>query len=289
MASAVILQPLDLLKTRVQQSGRPSLSASLRDARASRQLIRTLWRGTVPSALRTGFGSALYLTLLNAIRQHVQQIGYAGQRHWETRGSSALPALTNTANLISGASARTVAGFCLMPLTVIKVRFESSLFSYPSMMAAASDIRRVDGIRGFFSGFGATALRDAPYAGLYVVIYESLKMRINSWVSTHYHDAGHGQSTMPSAVASSINFCSAIVAGAACSAISNPFDAIKTRIQLQPHQYRNTWQAVSVMVVQDGFRSLWDGLALRMSRKALSSALAWTVYEELIRKSSVTA
>ncbi|KAF4510478.1 hypothetical protein G6O67_002359 [Ophiocordyceps sinensis] len=166
MASAVILQPLDLLKTRVQQSGRPSLSASLRDARASRQLIRTLWRGTVPSALRTGFGSALYLTLLNAIRQHVQQIGYAGQRHWETRGSSALPALTNTANLISGASARTVAGFCLMPLTVIKVRFESSLFSYPSMMAAASDIRRVDGIRGFFSGFGATALRDAPYAGL---------------------------------------------------------------------------------------------------------------------------
>jgi solute carrier family 25, member 38 len=27
---------------------------------------------------------------------------------------------------------------------------------------------------------------------------------------------------------------------------------------------------------------LFDGLALRMGRKALSSALAWTVYEELI-------
>ena len=29
-------------------------------------------------------------------------------------------------------------------------------------------------------------------------------------------------------------------------------------------------------------RSFFDGLGLRMSRKALSSALAWTVYEELI-------
>jgi solute carrier family 25 protein 38 len=39
-------------------------------------------------------------------------------------------------------------------------------------------------------------------------------------------------------------------------------------------------------VVEDGMRSLWDGLALRISRKALSSALAWTVYEDLIRRMS---
>ncbi|KAM4059318.1 mitochondrial carrier protein [Hirsutella rhossiliensis] len=287
IASAVILQPLDFLKTRVQQTGRPSLSACLRDARRSSQLIRTLWRGTVPSALRTGFGSALYLTSLNAIRQHVQQMGDAEEWRRETGGSSALPDLTYTANLVSGAMARTIAGFCLMPLTVIKVRFESSLYSYPSMIAAAREIQRADGLRGFFSGFGATAIRDAPSAGMYVVIYESFKKRINSWVFTSYLDTGHA--TISGPVASSINFSSAIVAGAACSAISNPFDAIKTRIQLQPHQFRNIWQAASVMVAQDGFRSLWNGLALRMSRKALSSALAWTVYEELIRKSSVTA
>lgn len=169
-----------------------------------------------------------------------------------------------------------------MPLTVIKVRFESSLYSYPSLIAAARDIRRADGLRGFFSGFGVTAVRDAPYAGMYIAIYELLKLRLNSWVSAHYHDTAFA--TMSGPVASSINFTSAIVAGATCSAISNPFDAIKTRIQLEPHQYRNIWHAASVMVGRDGFRSLWAGLALRMSRKALSSALAWTVYEELIRK-----
>lgn len=31
------------------------------------------------------------------------------------------------------------------------------------------------GVRGLFQGFTATAVRDAPYAGLYVVFYEKGK------------------------------------------------------------------------------------------------------------------
>ncbi|KAK5017277.1 hypothetical protein LTR60_002008, partial [Cryomyces antarcticus] len=42
--------------------------------------------------------------------------------------------------------------------------------------------------------------------------------------------------------------------------------------------------AATIMLREDGVRSLFDGLALRIGRKALSSALAWTVYEELIRR-----
>lgn len=212
-------------------------------------------------------------------------MGNHGQLRPATSGSSVLPTLTGAGNLISGATARTITGLFLMPLTVIKIRLESSLYSYPSLLAAASDIRRTDGVRGFFSGFGATTLRDVPYAGLYIVFYESLKMRINSWITTDY--LGARQATMSASLASSINFSSAITAGAVCSALSNPFDVMKTCIQLQPHRYRNTWQAASLILAEEGLWSLWDGLALRMSRKALSSALAWTVYEELIPRSSV--
>lgn len=88
--------------------------------------------------------------------------------------------------------------------------------------------------------------------------------------------------------AASINFASGVFSGVVCSVISNPFDAVKTRIQLQPDGYRNMVHAAKRMVGEEGFRALWDGLALRMSRKALSSALAWTVYEELIRRAEVT-
>ena len=236
--------------------------------------------------MRTGFGSALYFTSLNKIRESARQSSLLRQRldGRAQSGSSALPVLTNSANLLSGAAARTFAGFVLMPLTVIKVRFESNFYSYPSMWAAARDIHRGTGLRGFFSGFGATAMRDAPYAGLYVLFYEMLKTHLSTLVSPT-DGAASGEVRMRPSLASSINFSSAMLAGAACSAVSNPFDAVKTRIQLRPQRYRNMWQAWRTMVVEDGLRSLWDGLALRMSRKALSSALAWTVYEELIRRS----
>jgi solute carrier family 25, member 38 len=83
-------------------------------------------------------------------------------------------------------------------------------------------------------------------------------------------------------VGASVNFGSGVFAAAVATAITNPFDAVKTRLQLFPARYGNMLRAGRMMVREEGVRSLFDGLALRMGRKALSSALAWTVYEELI-------
>jgi len=180
-----------------------------------------------------------------------------------------------------------------MPLTVLKVRYESSLYKYSSLVGAARDIASREGLRGFFAGFGATAIRDAPYAGLYVLFYEQSKRRLSRIYGASGSNIATADSNKPDkrmgvSRAASINFVSAMVSGVVCSIISNPFDAVKTRIQLQPDGYRNMVHATRRMVSEEGFRALWDGLALRMSRKALSSALAWTVYEELIRQAEVT-
>lgn len=289
IASAVLLQPLDLLKTRVQQSGHRSLTSYLREVAAAPNKIQTLWRGTIPSALRTGFGSALYFTSLNSIRQHVAQSRLLSQAAGNRAAhSSSLPTLTPSANLIAGAVARTFAGFVLMPLTVIKVRYESNLYSYKSLLGASSDIYRTNGPRGFFAGFGATAVRDAPYAGMYVLFYELLKKQLSSLSTRRDGHSPNRPVAITTSHATLVNFSSAVMAGGACSVISNPFDAIKTRIQLQPAVYRNMYQACQKMVSEEGIRSLMDGVALRMSRKAMSSALAWTVYEELMRRAERT-
>ncbi|KAI0548620.1 mitochondrial carrier domain-containing protein [Xylaria curta] len=230
-------------------------------------------------------GSAIYFTTLNTIRQQAALLTSPSTSHHRRPSSSALPKLSNTTNLLSGAFARAFAGFILMPLTVIKVRYESSMYSYHSVIGAARDIYRTDRIPGFFAGFGATAMRDAPYAGLYVVSYEQFKKRLG-----HIYGPGAGSAAtdMAGSVSATINFSSGALAGATCSFISNPFDAVKTRIQLQPHVYRNMFHACQMMVTQEGVRSLYDGLALRMTRKAISSALAWMLYEELIRRAEST-
>lgn len=197
--------------------------------------------------------------------------------------SSALPKLSNLANLTTGAFARAAAGFILMPITIIKVRYESNLYAYSSIAGAGRDILRTEGLRGFYSGFGATAMRDAPYAGLYVLFYENLKKRL-SLLAQNVPVAGERTEGMRGSTSATINFGSGVLAAGLATAITNPFDAIKTRIQLQPKKYPNMLYAARKLVIDDGVKSLFGGLGLRMGRKALSSALAWTLYEELIRR-----
>ncbi|KAG0160022.1 hypothetical protein PDIDSM_7549 [Penicillium digitatum] len=280
LTSSVLLQPADLLKTRVQQSQGASLLPTLKAIISSPNPIRGLWRGTLPSALRTGFGSALYFTSLNALRQAVAQSNPMALTSPVTgaRSSSVLPKLSNTANLATGAVARVAAGFGMMPVTVIKVRYESDFYAYRSLVGAGRDIVRTEGLRGLFAGFGATAARDAPYAGLYVLFYEQLKRRFALMVA----EPSNAAETPTAISSSSIHFVSGGAAAGMATAITNPFDAVKTRLQLMPAKYGNMLHATRLMIHEDGMRSLFGGLGIRMARKAISSALAWTVYEELI-------
>ena len=179
----------------------------------------------------------------------------------------------------------------MMPITVIKVRYESNLYSYSSLWQASTAIFKTEGFRGFFAGFGATAVRDAPYAGLYVLFYEESKKRLSSIVgkleqkkitttsSKEIRGAGLSSST-----SAGINFASGILAAGLGTTFTNPFDAIKTRLQLMPDRYLNMGHAAKKMLREEGVASLFDGLGIRIARKAMSSALAWTVYEELIRR-----
>ncbi|KAI4686612.1 uncharacterized protein J4E84_005893 [Alternaria hordeiaustralica] len=284
--SAVLLQPADLLKTRVQQSRSSTLLGTIQSIASGPNPIRQFWRGTLPSTLRTGFGSAIYFSSLNALRHRASLVAAGSSSDAAVKGaehSSSLPKLSNTANLATGAFARTWAGFIMMPITVLKVRYESSLYSYNSLFTASRDIFRTEGLKGFFAGFGATAVRDAPYAGLYVLFYEQSKRKLSS-LATKIEETSGTATKLSTSTSAGINFISGVAAAGLGTTITNPFDAIKTRIQLMPHKYGNMVQASKKMLAEEGMRSMFDGLGIRIARKAMSSALAWTVYEELIRR-----
>lgn len=170
----------------------------------------------------------------------------------------------------------------MMPITVLKVRYESSLYAYTSLTSATRDIYRTTGLKGFFAGFGATAVRDAPYAGLYVLFYEQSKRRLSNLATKI--EGSSPTAKLSTSTSAGINFLSGVAAAGLGTTITNPFDAIKTRIQLMPDKYTNLVQAGKKMLSKEGVRSLFDGLGIRIAKKAVSSALAWTAYEELIRR-----
>ena len=168
-----------------------------------------------------------------------------------------------TSNLIAGAFARASVGLLVMPITIVKVRYESNLYNYTSITHAFQSIWASDGLRGLFYGYGSTILRDAPYSGIYVLLYERLRSEF----------------TQPHPL---VNMGSAAFAGFIATGLTHPFDAVRTRIQLQPDRYPNAWATFLRLVKEDGVRSLFAGMSPRILRKTLSAAVTWTVYEELL-------
>jgi solute carrier family 25 protein 38 len=177
-----------------------------------------------------------------------------------------MPKLSVRANLLTGAVARTLVGALLMPMTVIKARYESNHYRYRSLMEAVVTIGRQDGLRGYFLGFQATVWRDAPYAGMFMAVYELGKDTLSG-------------TPLPTPA---INLASGMVAGLTATTLTHPFDLIKTRIQLYPTVYTTLPRTVAHILQREGWRALFSGLSVRLARKTVSSAITWSLYEWLV-------
>ncbi|EDO17842.1 hypothetical protein Kpol_1043p32 [Vanderwaltozyma polyspora DSM 70294] len=276
LTSAVALQPLDLLKTRIQQHQSQSIWSIVKNSKG----FSELWRGTLPSAIRTSLGSALYLSSLNLMRTAIAK----SKTNYNDGASksSLLPKLTTYENLISGALARGAVGYMTMPVTVIKVRYESTLYSYTSLSQAVKHIYQSERIPGFFRGFGPTLVRDAPYSGIYVLLYEKAKEVVPKLLPRKFIKFDKHGSYLTS-TSTLVNSTSAILSACLATTITAPFDTIKTRMQLEPKRYTNVWFTFKSIIKNEGILKLFSGLSMRLTRKALSAGIAWGIYEELIK------
>merc|ERR1719412_2893322 len=89
-------------------------------------------------------------------------------------------ATENVAGLWKGMTPRCVAGCAMIPITVLKTRFESGQYNYTKMSSALLDIYCREGFRGLCCGLTPTLVRDAPYSGLYLMFYTQLKQLLSN-------------------------------------------------------------------------------------------------------------
>ncbi|KAK3834167.1 MAG: mitochondrial carrier domain-containing protein [Linnemannia elongata] len=296
LCACVFVQPLDLIKTRLQQQQQAHLAFIKQGGQAGLTIaplestiwktvfgiikegsVLSLWRGTAPTIVRNVPGAAMYFTVLNEARTLLARrkvTNGAEQSDTNNASGSALPKLSNTENLVAGGASRAAIGFVMMPATVIKVRYESNLYNYKSMSGAFTSIFRTEGIRGLWAGFGATAMRDAPLAGLYVLFYEQAKTYLgNLRATSSYFDVS----------TPTIHMVAGVTAGFFSTTLTHPFDMLKTRMQLKPAEYKNVLQAARKVLMEEGAIGFLDGILVRTVRKSIHSAISWTVYEEVVR------
>ena len=155
VASTLLFQPLDLLKTRLQTTGGKE-AGGLTRALASvvtRHGVAGLWRGLAPSLARTVPGVGLYFSAAHSLR------------------ASLAPDPSPATSLLVGAAARSLAVTATIPVTVVKLRCEAA----EAAGTRASDIWRAEGVRGLTRGLLPTILRDAPFSGIYMMLYDTIK------------------------------------------------------------------------------------------------------------------
>ncbi|XP_014103938.1 PREDICTED: solute carrier family 25 member 38 isoform X4 [Pseudopodoces humilis] len=240
--STLLFQPLDLLKTRLQTL-QPAVNGSGRAGMVTLlfRVVRTesilgLWKGVSPSFARCIPGVGIYFSTLYVMKQ----------KFFVDRSPTALE------SVFLGATARAVSGICMLPVTVVKTRYESGRFGYGSVYGALKSIYQTEGFRGMFSGLTATLLRDAPFSGIYLMFYTQTK------------------NLTPQGILASL--------------ATQPADVIKTHMQLSPQKYHRTSQAIAFIYKDFGLVGFFRGGVPRVLRRTLMSAMAWTVYEQMMEK-----
>ncbi|KAF8516025.1 solute carrier family 25 member 38 [Hysterangium stoloniferum] len=277
LTSVICLQPFDLLKTRMQQGydtshhlqGRvPGIISIARNV-VDTHGVFGLWRGTLPTLARNVPGVALYMSTLNQVRVVMAGTTYfTKMRPASGSSSSVLPSLTLQGNLLAGAVTRSAVGTLLNPLAILKARYESDLYAYRSLWEAFSSLIK-SGPSQLFRGAAASVMRDAPYAGLFLMTYEHLK-----------HESGILFNPLTNSSMIVINGFAGAGAGTAATLLTHPFDVLKTRLQVRNgDKYHTLRSTVRTIWTDRGLRGFFDGISLRLSRKVLSSAIGWAVYE----------
>uniref|UniRef100_A0A8C5EH29 Mitochondrial glycine transporter B-like n=1 Tax=Gouania willdenowi TaxID=441366 RepID=A0A8C5EH29_GOUWI len=165
--STLLFQPLDLVKTRLQTANSNLQPGSARVGMVSvllgvvrKENLLGLWKGMSPSFARTIPGVGIYFSTYFSLKQHFVPEG-------------APPGPLQA--VLLGGGARTVAGVIMLPITLIKTRFECGRYSYVSVVGALRSVCRTEGPGALFSGLMATLFRDVPFSGIYVMFYSQAK------------------------------------------------------------------------------------------------------------------
>lgn len=265
--SALLFQPLDLVKTRLQNSV-PIASTNLVNGSAilrpgsviacigdilQKEHLSGLWRGVTPSIARCVPGVGLYFSSL----QYLSSTFTSGQ-------PGPLEAIA------LGIIARSFSGVCLIPITVVKTRYESGIYEYKNITQAVQSIYRTEGIRGLTCGLVPTLLRDAPFSGIYLMFYTQSKRVVPQGYSMK-NESIH-------------NFSCGILAGLMASTVTQPADVIKTKMQLYPKTFASLHSVILFIYQKYGPLGFFKGLSPRILRRSLMAAMTWTVYEHVSRR-----
>lgn len=176
---------------------------------------------------------------------------------------------------IYGGVSSCTAEFGTFPIDTTKTRLQIqgqkcdgrfSTVRYNGMFHALSRITKEEGIRALYSGIWPAVLRQSTYGTIKFGIYYSLK----NWINDH-----------PQVEDMMTNVFCGVVAGAVSSAIANPTDVLKVRMQAcsTSLQSKSMFECFGDIKRQEGISGLWTGVGPTAQRAAVLTAVELPIYD----------
>jgi solute carrier family 25 (mitochondrial S-adenosylmethionine transporter), member 26 len=234
-----LLFPLDTIKTRMQSAGGLWSSGG----------VRGLYSGIASVALCSAPSAAIFFASYEWTKSSASEVDPPAIRY----------ALCSSISEVAACSIR-------VPMENVKQKVQARVSS--SSVEAARTIYSLSGFRGFYTGFGATLLREIPFAFLQFPMYEWLKQRFVDPIQ-------------PSPIAFPLigSFSGAVAAAATC-----PLDVIKTRRMLHTGSPSPPFlSTVQSIYSAGGIKQFFSGLAPRVMWISVGGAIFFGAYENARR------
>ncbi|KAA8543171.1 hypothetical protein F0562_021334 [Nyssa sinensis] len=155
------------------------------------------------------------------------------------------------------------------PLDVLKVRLQMQLVGQrgplTGMGRVCVQVVKNEGPRSLYLGLTPALMRSVLYGGLRLGLYEPSK---------HACELAFKSSNILFKIASGA------FSGAIATALTNPVEVLKVRLQMNPNLRRGAIVEIQKIASEEGIMALWKGVGPAMARAAALTASQLATYDE---------
>ena len=214
--------------------------------------LKRLYRGVLPIALCGSFPSlAVFFGVFTPLKKYV------------TKDESEI---NSTGIFMASIVAAVPSSMVGIPADVLKKRLVLGIDK--KISSAVTNVLKNNGIKGLFLGWQTNLIKDIPFAGLKISLYENIKS---------YYLKYTDKSSTSSVESAGIG----LVAGTLTSILTCPIDCVNTRIKSGELAEFSVVEAHREIVKRDGFRALFRGLFPRTVILSVGSSIFWFWYDKL--------
>ncbi|KAI9900058.1 hypothetical protein N3K66_004320 [Trichothecium roseum] len=271
--SRTVVSPLERLKIlmQIQSVGRDAYKMSVGQALGKmwkEEGWRGFMRGNGTNCIRIVPYSAVQFSSYNFYKRNFFE---------STPGAQLSP----LARLVCGGIAGVTSVILTYPLDIVRTRLSIQSASFaelgpksqelPGMWATLGKMYKTEGgMAALYRGILPTVSGVAPYVGLNFMVYESARKFVTP----------DGQSN-PGAIGKLV---AGAVSGAVAQTCTYPFDVLRRRFQINTmsgmgYQYKGIFDAIRVIVAQEGLKGLYKGIVPNLLKVAPSMASSWLSFE----------